>query len=171
MIADPTDKKPEGWDDIPKEIADPAATKPEDWDDELDGEWERPMIPNPEYKGEWSPKMIDNPAYKGEWVHPMIPNPDFKDDDTLYLFESNKYVGIEVWQVKSGTIFDNIIITDDEAEAKKLADATAAAKEGEKKMFDKQEEVKNAKEEEERKAREAAEAAEKPAEDKAKDEL
>jgi calreticulin len=171
MIPDPTDKKPEGWDDIPKEIADPAATKPEDWDDELDGEWERPMIANPEYKGEWSPKMIDNPAYKGEWVHPMIPNPDFKDDDTLYLYESNKYVGIEVWQVKSGTIFDNIIITDDEAEAKKLADATAAAKEGEKKMFDKQEEVKRAKEEEERKAREAAEAAEKPAEDKAKDEI
>jgi calreticulin len=171
MIPDPTDKKPEGWDDIPKEIADPAATKPEDWDDELDGEWERPMISNPEYKGEWSPKMIENPAYKGEWVHPMIANPEFKDDDNLYLYESNKYAGIEIWQVKSGTIFDNIIITDDEAEAKKFADLTTVTKEGEKKMFEKQEEERKAKEEVERKAREAAEAAEKPAEEKAKDEL
>jgi calreticulin len=173
MIADPTDKKPEGWDDTPKEIPDPAATKPEDWDDELDGEWERPMIPNPDYKGEWSPKMIENPAYKGEWVHPMIPNPDFKDDDALYLYESNKYVGIEVWQVKSGTIFDNILITDDEAEAKKMADAVNKTKEGEKKMWDKQEEERKAKEEEERKTREAAEATEKTEEEdnKAKDEL
>lgn len=49
----------------------------EDWDDEDDGEWEAPMIPNPEYKGEWTPKMIDNPRYKGEWTPKMIPNPDF----------------------------------------------------------------------------------------------
>merc|ERR1711865_961077 len=37
----------------PKQINDPAASKPEDWDDEDDGEWEAPMIDNPEYKGEW----------------------------------------------------------------------------------------------------------------------
>jgi len=156
-IPDPTDKKPEGWDDISKEIPDPAATKPEDWDDELDGEWERPHIPNPEYKGEWKPKMIDNPAYKGEWIHPMVANPEFADDDNLYLFEHNKYVGIEVWQVKAGTIFDNVIVTDDVAEAKKFADLSNKTREGEKKMFDKQEEERKAKEEEERKAREAQE--------------
>jgi calreticulin len=157
QIPDPTDKKPEGWDSIPKEIPDPAATKPEDWDDELDGEWERPTIDNPEYKGEWQPKMIDNPAYKGEWVHPMVPNPDYVDDDNLYLYESNKYVGFELWQVKSGTIFDNILVTDDSAEASKWAEKTAKTREEEKKMFDKQEEEKRAKEEEERKAREAVE--------------
>jgi calreticulin len=157
QIPDPTDKKPEGWDDIPKEIPDPAATKPEDWDDELDGEWERPTIDNPEYKGEWQPKMIDNPAYKGEWVHPLIANPDFVDDNNLYLYPSNKFVGFELWQVKSGTIFDNILVTDDAAEATKWAAKTAATREAEKKMFDKQEEEKRAKEEEERKAREATE--------------
>jgi calreticulin len=157
QIPDPTDKKPEGWDDIPKEIPDPAATKPEDWDDELDGEWERPTIDNPEYKGEWQPKMIDNPAYKGEWIHPMVPNPDFVDDNNLYLYESNKYVGFELWQVKAGTIFDNILVTDDAAEASKWAAKTATTREEEKKMFDKQEEERKAKEEEERKAREAAE--------------
>jgi calreticulin len=173
LIPDPNDKKPEGWDDIPKEIPDPAATKPEDWDDELDGEWERPLIANPEYKGEWTPKMIDNPAYKGEWVHPLVPNPDYYEDSNLYLYESNKYVGFDIWQVKAGTIFDNIIVTDDIAEARKFAELTNKTKEGEKKMFDKQEEERKAKEEEERKAREAAEkeAAPEEAEKDEKDEL
>jgi len=176
MIADPTDKKPAGWDEIPKEIPDAAAVKPEDWDDELDGEWERPTIANPEYKGEWQAKMIENPAYKGEWVHPLIPNPDYFEDKNLYLFESNKYVAFELWQVKSGTIFDNIIVTDDVEEAKKFAEKTTKTRESEKKMFDKQEEERKAKEEEERKARESAEKAAEDTEEaddekKEKDEL
>ena len=37
----------------------------QDWDDEMDGEWEPPMIDNPDYKGEWKPRQIDNPDYKG----------------------------------------------------------------------------------------------------------
>merc|ERR1711963_1303627 len=68
-IKDPEDAKPEDWDQ-PEHIADPDATKPEDWDDEMDGEWEPPMIDNPDYKGEWKPRQIDNPDYKGKWVHP-----------------------------------------------------------------------------------------------------
>lgn len=36
--------------DKPENIADPDAKKPEDWDEDMDGEWEPPMIPNPEYK-------------------------------------------------------------------------------------------------------------------------
>jgi len=79
-IADPTEVKPEGYDDIPAEIADPEAEKPSDWDDEDDGEWEPPMIDNPEFKGPWQPTMIDNPDYKGEWEHPMVPNPDYAPD-------------------------------------------------------------------------------------------
>ena len=62
-IDDPEDKKPEDW-DKPEHIPDPDASKPEDWDDEMDGEWEPPMIDNPDYKGEWKPKQIDNPNYK-----------------------------------------------------------------------------------------------------------
>ena len=46
---DPEDKKPEDW-EKPELIADPDAKKPDDWDDEEDGEWEPPMINNPEYK-------------------------------------------------------------------------------------------------------------------------
>jgi len=134
----------------------------------LDGEWERPTIDNPEYKGEWQPKLIDNPEYKGEWVHPLVPNPDYFDDESLYLYNSNKYVGFEVWQVKAGTIFDNILVTDDAAEAAKWADKTEKTREEEKKAFDKQEEERKAKEEEERKAKEAENADEKKDE---KDEL
>jgi len=130
-IVDPEDKKPEGYDDIPESIADPEATKPDDWDEELDGEWERPTIPNPDFKGEWTPKRIPNPLYKGEWVHPLIANPDYVDRDDLYLFDSNAYVGFELWQVKSGTIFDNIIVTDDAAEAAKFAELTKEAQTGE----------------------------------------
>ena len=62
-IDDPTDTKPEDW-NKPMHIPNPDAKKPEDWDDEMDGEWEPPMIDNPEYKGEWKPKRIDNPGYK-----------------------------------------------------------------------------------------------------------
>jgi len=142
--------KPAGWDDIPKEISDPDAKKPDDWDEELDGEWEAPMIPNPDYKGEWKPKMIDNPAYKGEWVHPLIANPDYFDDNNLYLYEHNKFVGFELWQVKAGTIFDNILITDDEEEASKFAELSKKTREAEKTM----EQEQKAREEAERKASE-----------------
>jgi len=149
---DPEDVKPEGYDDIPKQIADPEAEKPDDWDDEADGDWEAPTIDNPEYKGDWHAKKIDNPDYKGVWVHPEIDNPDFVDDDQLYKYTDNAYLGFDLWQVKAGSIFDNVIITDDVAEAEKLMEETFTKnKDAEKKMFDDAEEAKRAKEEEERK--------------------
>jgi len=160
QIDDPEDKKPEGWDDIPREIADPDAKKPDDWDDDLDGSWEAPQIPNPDYKGEWHARKIENPAYKGEWVHPMVPNPDYADDDNLYLFESNKFVGFELWQVKAGTIFDNIIVTDSKAEADAFAELTKATQAGEKKMEDEENERKRAED-----AAHAAETADKETDD------
>ena len=124
-IADPTDVKPVNYDDIPAEIPDPEAAKPEDWDTEEDGEWEAPMVDNPEYKGPWKPKMIDNPEYKGEWKHPMIPNPNFKEDPELY-FRCNgcTHIGFELWQVTAGTVFDDIIVTDSLAEAQAYAAKT-----------------------------------------------
>lgn len=72
-IDDPNDTKPEDW-EKPEHIADPDATKPEDWDDEMDGEWEAPMIDNPDYKGVWSPKQIDNPNYKVGSHHLLVLN-------------------------------------------------------------------------------------------------
>jgi len=137
-IPDPEDKKPDGYDDIPAEIPDPDATKPDDWDDEEDGEWEPPLVDNPDFKGPWKAKLIDNPAYKGEWVHPKIPNPDYKVDDKLAVRANDAlHVGFELWQVKSGTIFDDILVTDSLQEAIDYANETFNKKKGpEKESFD-----------------------------------
>jgi len=161
MIDDPDDHKPEGWDDIPAEITDPSATKPDDWDDDLDGEWEAPKIPNPEYKGFWSAKKIENPNYKGPWVHPQIDNPEYKEDPELYAFDSFKYLGIDIWQVKAGTIFGHFLLTDDGDVAKAQVEVINEIREGEKK---KKEEV-EAKERAEAEAKRAAEEAKKAEED------
>merc|ERR1712194_687940 len=121
MIDDPEDKKPDGWDEIPKEIADPEATVPDDWDEADDGEWEPPNVPNPEYKG----------------------------DATIAQYPDFGVLAFEVWQVKSGTIFDSIMITDDEAEAKAFSEATYTSMvEAEKKAKDEADEAKKAAEKE-----------------------
>lgn len=162
---DPEDKKPADWDSIPARIPDAEAKKPEDWDTETDGEWEAPTIENPAYKGPWHAKRIPNPAYKGAWVHPMIANPDYKTDAELYVMPKIKYVGIDLWQVKSGSIFDNIIVTDSEEEAAEWAKKFEARKAPEKAMHEKIQE-------EERKAAEEKAKTEKPAEEPApKEEL
>jgi len=166
-IDDPSVKKPEGWDDLPEFVRDPEASKPDDWDESLDGEWEAPLIPNPEFKGDWTQPKIPNPAYKGPWVHPQIPNPAYKFDTEIYAYDSNKYVGIEIWQVKAGSVFDNFLITDSEETASEWAKKSLLARKGEQdaKAF------KKAKEEEERKrleseAEEKEEATEKKTEEK-----
>merc|ERR1712066_512459 len=112
MIDDPETKKPDDWVEE-KRIVDSEAKKPDDWDDEEDGEWEAPMKDNPDYKGEWIAKRISNPAYKGFWEAKKIANPEYEDDDKIYSYEDFGFIGFDLWQVKGGTIFDNIIITDD----------------------------------------------------------
>merc|ERR1711967_82947 len=119
MIDDPEDKKPDDWVEE-KRIVDPDAKKPDDWDDEEDGEWEAPMKDNPAYKGDWSVKRISNPAYKGVWEAKKIANPEYVDDDSVYKYDDFGFIGFDLWQVKGGTIFDNIIITDDVSEADKF---------------------------------------------------
>jgi len=143
MIDDLTDVKPADWDTIPKQIPDPEASKPGDWSDEDDGEWEAPLIDNPEYKGEWKAKRISNPAYKGQWVHPEIDNPEYVHDDHIYKFNNIGGVGFELWQVKAGSIFDNIIVADSKADADALkADTWDKYHEAEKTAFNEKEEQK-----------------------------
>jgi len=164
-IDDPDDKKPGDW-DKPEHIPDPDAKKPEDWDDEMDGEWEPPMIDNPEYKGEWKPKQIKNPKYKGLWVHPEIDNPEYSADSKLHAFKNIGAVGFDLWQVKSGTIFDNMLVTNDPEHAKKVGEETwGKTKEAEKKMKEKQDEVERKKMEEEEKKRESEEKSKKKDDD------
>jgi len=120
MMEDPSDKKPDNWVEE-KRMVDSDAKKPDDWDDEEDGEWEPPMKDNPAYRGDWTVKRISNPAYKGMWAAKHIPNPDFADDDSMYKFADFGFIGFDLWQVKGGSIFDNIIICDDKAEADAFA--------------------------------------------------
>jgi len=156
-IDDPEDVKPAGYDDIPEFIPDPEAEKPEDWDDEMDGDWEAPSIANPDFQGKWTPKRIPNPDYKGPWVHPEIDNPEYKVVNDIYAYDFGR-VGLDLWQVKSGTIFDDILITDDvEAAAKVREEALELAKKEKeaKEVYDEAER----KEAEEKAAAEAAAAA------------
>merc|ERR1719164_246887 len=142
-IDDPEDKKPEGYDDIKAKIADPKAKKPDDWDDESDGTWEAPQIDNPAYKGPWKAKLIDNPKYA--------------PDSTIGTYAKFNTVGIDVWQVKSGTIFDDILVTDDVEYAKAHGEKTwKAKKDGEKAAKDKADEEKRKADEAKRKADEEA---------------
>merc|ERR1712036_208679 len=113
-------------------IVDPEAKKPDDWDDDEDGEWEPPMKDNPAFKGEWIAKRISNPAYKGFWEAKKIDNPEYEDDDSVYKFADFGFIGFDLWQVKAGTIFDNVIITDDAAEADTFAKKWKALSEVEK---------------------------------------
>merc|ERR1711871_1938901 len=156
-IDDPEDKKPEGYDDIKAKIADPKAKKPDDWDDESDGTWEAPQIDNPAYKGPWKAKRIKNPAYKGVWEAKLIDNPKYAPDSTIGTYAKFNTVGIDVWQVKSGTIFDDILVTDDVDYAKAHGEKTwKAKKDGERAAKDKADEEKRKKDEEKRKADEEA---------------
>merc|ERR1711881_189847 len=117
---DPEDKKPDDWVEE-KRIVDSDAKKPDDWGDEEDGEWEAPMKDNEAYKGDWYGKRISNPAYKGIWEAKKIANPEYEDDDSVYKFDDFGFIGFDLWQVKGGTIFDNVIVTDDVAEAAAFA--------------------------------------------------
>lgn len=142
-IVDEEAVKPEGWlDDEPEEIDDPEATKPEDWDEDEDGLWEAPKIDNPKCEeapgcGEWKKPMKRNPAYKGKWHAALIDNPNYKgiwkprDIDNPEYFELDKpdfepiaAVGIEIWTMQDGILFDNILIATDE----KVAESYRAEK-------------------------------------------
>merc|ERR1711920_488296 len=57
----------------------------------------------------------------GFWEAKKIANPEYEDDDTLYKYADFGFIGFDLWQVKGGTIFDNVIITDDAAEADAFA--------------------------------------------------
>ncbi|XP_078075526.1 calreticulin-like [Mustelus asterias] len=147
-IYDPDDMKPEDW-DKPKSIPDPNSKKTDDWDDELDDEWEPSMVQNPEYKGEWKSHQINNPNFKGNWVHPEIDNPEYTPKTNMCQYDNIGVLGLDLWQVKSGTIFDNFLITNDVKYAEEFGNQTwGITQVGEKKMREKQEkEMKEQKEE------------------------
>jgi calreticulin len=76
----------------------------------------------------------------------MIPNPEYKEDKELHArCEKCTHVGFELWQVKSGTIFDDILVTDSIEEAKKHGEeGWKVRKEAEQKAVDAAKEAKEA---------------------------
>lgn len=154
-ISDPKAVKPAAWeDDEPLQVPDATASAPADWDEDEDGEWEPPMVPNPKCKaagcGEWKPPVIPNPAYKGTWKAPEIDNPGYKGPwkarqiaNPNYYYDDEPHnvapiggIGIELWTMQDGILFDNILIATDPAVAAAAAAQTfdlrlAAAKEAE----------------------------------------
>lgn len=142
-IPDPAAKIPSGWreDIADAKIADPTSKIPEDWDEDEDGEWEAPTIDNPEctvgcgkwnpptinnpkYKGKWSAPKIDNPAYKGVWKPRQIANPDFFEDQNPAILPKIDSLGIDIWTMQSGILFDNFVISTDVEKAAAFAEET-----------------------------------------------
>lgn len=128
QIPDPSASMPSGWleDELAK-IPDPKSQRPADWDDEEDGEWEAPIIDNPKcsvgcgkweaprinnpnYKGKWYAPKIDNPAYIGEWKPRQIDNPEYFVDENPYMLPTIDSVGIDIWTMDKGIMFDNIVV-------------------------------------------------------------
>ncbi|CAG0916679.1 unnamed protein product [Notodromas monacha] len=120
-IDDPSDSKPEDWDEREK-IPDPVATKPDDWDENAprhvpdekavkpDG-WlddEEEMVPDPEAKkpddwdeemdGAWEAPLINNPVCDtapgcGKWTPPMVDNPSYRGKWYPPMIDNPAYKG------------------------------------------------------------------------------
>merc|ERR1711923_495384 len=109
-----------------------------------------PMIDNPEYKGEWKAPKIANPDYKGEWVHPEIDNPDYVEAVDVWKRGPIGFIGVEVWQVKSGTVFSDFILTDSVEEAEAFMNERKTNEDDEKEAKKAWEDAKKEAEEEEK---------------------
>ncbi|XP_027508468.1 calmegin isoform X1 [Corapipo altera] len=121
-IEDPSDKKPDDWDERPK-IPDPNAVKPDDWDEDEPSKIEDPdavkpegwlddepeYVPDPNAKkpkdwdeemdGEWEAPQIPNPKCEtapgcGQWVRPMKNNPKYKGKWRAPMIDNPNYQGI-----------------------------------------------------------------------------
>ncbi|XP_074723450.1 calmegin isoform X2 [Strix uralensis] len=121
-IEDPSDKKPDDWDESPK-IPDPNAVKPDDWDEDEPSKIEDPdavkpegwlddepqYVPDPNAKkpkdwdeemdGEWEAPQIPNPKCEtapgcGHWVRPMKNNPNYKGKWKAPMIDNPNYQGI-----------------------------------------------------------------------------
>ena len=137
------------------------------------GDWKPTQIDNPDYQGEWVHPKIPNPEYEADeflyryedfgvigldlWQVSALSSslPPLSLSLFSFILLSQFSSHPRFMQVKSGTIFDNFLITDDEKYAEEFGDETwGQTKDAEKKMKDEQDE------EERKKAEEAAKAME-----------
>ncbi|XP_006877172.1 PREDICTED: calreticulin-3 [Chrysochloris asiatica] len=140
-----TDDKTQDWE---KHFLDAGASKPSDWNSELDGDWSGPMLQKPPYQDSLKPDGID----KDVWLHQKMKSTNYLSEYDLSEFENIGAIGLELWQVRSGTIFDNFLITDDEEYAENFGKATWGETKGPEREMDSiqaKEEIRKAEEEEE----------------------
>uniref|UniRef100_A0A2K5ECS5 Calreticulin-3 n=1 Tax=Aotus nancymaae TaxID=37293 RepID=A0A2K5ECS5_AOTNA len=119
-----------------------------DWNGELDGDWQAAMLHKPPCQDGLKPKGIDRDI----WLHHKMKNTNYLTQYDLSEFEDIGAIGLELWQVRSGTIFDNFLITDDEEYADNFGKATWGETKGPEREMDAiqaKEEMKKAREEEE----------------------
>ncbi|XP_012519035.1 PREDICTED: calreticulin-3 [Propithecus coquereli] len=141
-------KKPIRCKDWEKHFLDASASKPSDWNAELDGDWQAAMLQKPPYHDGLKPEGID----KDIWLHQKMKSTNYLTQYDLSEFENIGAIGLELWQVRSGTIFDNFLITDDEGYAEHFGKATWGETKGPEREMDAiqaKEEVKKAREEDE----------------------
>ncbi|XP_045407330.1 calreticulin-3 isoform X4 [Lemur catta] len=139
------DDKAQDWE---KHFLDASASKPSDWNAELDGDWQAAMLQKPPYQNGLKPEGID----KDIWLHQKMKSTNYLMQYDLSEFENIGAIGLELWQVRSGTIFDNFLITDDEGYAEHFGKATWGETKGPEREMDAiqaKEEVKKAREEDE----------------------
>ncbi|XP_008052004.1 calreticulin-3 [Carlito syrichta] len=137
--------KAQDWE---KRFLDTSASKPSDWNHELDGDWQAPLLQKPPYQGGLKPEGIPRDV----WLHERLGRAHSLLHYDLAEFEDIGAIGLELWQVRSGTIFDNFLITDDEEYAENFGKATWGQTKGPEREMDAvqtREEVKKAREEDE----------------------
>merc|ERR1739848_327400 len=87
-----------------------------------------------------APKIV-NPAYNGERSPKQIVNTEYEEGVQLAAYDS-AYIGYELWVVNNGTIFDNILVTDDleyaKSQGEKLWRPTSKGEKEKKEAWDKE---------------------------------
>ncbi|XP_048198660.1 calreticulin-3 isoform X1 [Perognathus longimembris pacificus] len=141
---DPAEARKAQVQDWEKHFLDTSA--PSDWNSELDGDWQAAMLQKPPYQDGLRAEGIDQDV----WLHQKMQSASYLLQHDLSEFENIGAIGLELWQVRSGTIFDNFLITDDEEYAVKFGKATwGETKDPEREMdaIQAKEELKRAREE------------------------
>ncbi|KAI5962103.1 uncharacterized protein KGF55_003179 [Candida pseudojiufengensis] len=143
QIPDPTQKKPDDWDEsAPRYIPDPKAIKPKDASDDWKpplivnpqcesgcGPWKAPLIVNENYKGPWFPPDIKNPNFQGKWKPRTIPNPNYYElSNPSQLDKSIGGIGFDLWNMDGEVLFDNIYLGNSIDEAELIGNSTFKTK-------------------------------------------
>mmetsp|Transcript_19571 Transcript_19571/g.50162 ORF Transcript_19571/g.50162 Transcript_19571/m.50162 type:complete len:448 (-) Transcript_19571:114-1457(-) len=97
----------------PTSIEDPTAVKPSEWDEDMDGVWEAPLIDNP---------ILNDRSYGTPLVGP-------------FTFKQAGAIGFELFQLRAGTVFDDVILTSDYARVHELTRKGAVQRASEREAF------------------------------------